>query len=78
VVKWIDGEVEAFDEILLTRGYYYLSIGTRSLALMLEKAGCEHIKTVGQSDFKVCLEDIKSPSAEASNVGNFFVDIWSA
>jgi hypothetical protein len=46
---------------------------------MLEKDGCEHMKVVGQPDFKISLDDIRSPSTETSNfVIRFFIDIWSA
>lgn len=39
---------------------------------MLEKYGCEHIKTMGQPDFDVSLDDIKSPLDEASDVRKRF------
>jgi hypothetical protein len=39
---------------------------------MLEKDGCEHIKTMGQPDFDVSLDDIKSPLDEASDVRKRF------
>jgi hypothetical protein len=45
---------------------------------MLKKVGCEHMKAVGQPDFRVFLDDIKSPSTKASNFKRiFFIDIWS-
>lgn len=52
-VIWIDGKVEAFGEILSTREGYYAWISAQSVASMLEKVGCKHVKAVGQLDFKV-------------------------
>lgn len=46
---------------------------------MLEKARCEHMKAMGQPDFPFSLDDIGSPSTEASNFGRrFFTNICSA
>jgi hypothetical protein len=43
---------------------------------MFENAGCNHVKTVGQPDFELLLEDVKTPSDDASNVGKrFFTQI---
>jgi hypothetical protein len=37
-------------------------IGSRGIASILEKAGCEHVKAVGENDFGMAVEDIKTPS----------------
>jgi hypothetical protein len=43
----------------------------------LEKAGCEHVKTLAQAEAALSIDDTKDPSAEASLVGGkFFTDIW--
>jgi hypothetical protein len=63
VVKWIEGEVEAFDEVLSTHSDYCTSVGARGVALILEKARCEHIKTIIQLEFKFSIENIKGPLA---------------
>jgi hypothetical protein len=43
----------------------------------LERKGCEHVKSLAQSETALSFEDIKDPSAEASLVGGkFFTDIW--
>jgi hypothetical protein len=44
VVQWISGEVEAFDEILSDWGLFCAFAGARGVAVILEKAGCEHVK----------------------------------
>jgi hypothetical protein len=51
--------------------------GTRGIASILEKSGCDHIKTLAQAEAALSVEDTKDPPAEASLVGgNFFTDIW--
>jgi hypothetical protein len=43
----------------------------------LEKSGCDHIKSLAQTEAALSVEDTKDPSAEASLVGRkFFTDIW--
>jgi hypothetical protein len=48
VIKWTDGEVEAFDEILTGRGDFCACVGARGPTSILEKAGCEHAKAIIQ------------------------------
>ena len=49
----------------------------QGIAAILERKGCEHVKSLSQSETALSLEDIKDPSAEASMVGGkFFTDIW--
>jgi hypothetical protein len=44
---------------------------------ILEKSGCNHVKTLAQAEATLSIEDTKDPSAEASLVGGkFFTDIW--
>jgi hypothetical protein len=45
---------------------------------MLEKVGCEHVKALGQSDFNTFIDDIRSPSTKASNVGKIFLQKFGA
>ena len=43
----------------------------------MEKIGCEHVKSLAQTEAALSIEDTKDPSAEASLVGGkFFTDIW--
>lgn len=79
VVKWIDGEVVAFGGILLTKGDYYAWIDTQSMASIVEKPSCEHVKDAIQSGVTVSLGDVKKPLAKATNLGRkFFTYIWNA
>lgn len=67
-MKWVNGEVESFSGIVSTREDYCACIGAHSAASMLEKVGCKHVKTIGEPDFEVSLEDGKNPSLEASKM----------
>jgi hypothetical protein len=51
--------------------------GARGIATVLEKKGCDHVKSLAQTEADLSSEDIKDPSTEASLVGGkFFTDIW--
>jgi hypothetical protein len=76
-IDWINGEAEAFEEILSGRGDICACSGASGIAAILERGGCEHVKSLAQTEAVLCIEDIKDPSAEASLVGGkFFTDIW--
>ena len=43
----------------------------------MERKGCEHVKSLAQSEATLSSEDIKDSSAEASMIGGkIFTDIW--
>jgi hypothetical protein len=76
-IDWISSEVEAFEEILSDRGDVCAFSGTRGIAAILEKSGCDHVKTLAQAEAALSVDDTKDPSAEASLVGGkFFTGIW--
>jgi hypothetical protein len=76
-IEWISSEAEAFEEILNDLGDVCAFSGTRGIAAILEKAGCEHVKSLAQTEAALSIDDTKDPSAEASLVGGkFFTDIW--
>jgi hypothetical protein len=76
-IEWISSEAEAFEEILSDRGDVCAFSGARGIAAILEKAGCEHVKTLAQAEAALSIDNTKDPSAEASLVGGkFFTDIW--
>jgi hypothetical protein len=75
-IEWISHEAEAFEEILNSRGDICAFSGARGIATILERKGCEHVKSLAQSEATLSSEDIKDPSVEASLVGGkFFTDI---
>jgi hypothetical protein len=76
VIEWISGEAKAFEEILSDRRNVCAFSGARGVAAILEKAGCEHVKTLAQAEAAFSIDDIKDPSAEANSIGGkFFTDI---
>jgi hypothetical protein len=76
-IEWISSEAEAFEEILNDRGDVCAFSGARGIAAILEKAGCEHVKSLAQTEAALSIDDTKDPSAEASLVGGkLFTDIW--
>jgi organic hydroperoxide reductase OsmC/OhrA len=46
VIEWISGEAEAFEEILSDRVDVCAFSSARGVAAILEKAGCDHVKTL--------------------------------
>jgi hypothetical protein len=77
VIEWISGEAEAFEEILSDRGDVCAFFGVRGISAILEKAGCDHVKTLAQAEAAFSVDDTKDPSAEASLMGGkFYNDIW--
>jgi hypothetical protein len=76
-IEWISHEAEAFEEILNSRRDICAFSGARGIATVLERKGCNHVKSLAQSETALSSKDIKDPSAEASLVGGkFFTDIW--
>jgi hypothetical protein len=77
VIEWISGEAETFEEILSDRGDVCAFFGARGISAILEKAGCDHIKTVAQTEATFSIDGTKDPSAEATLMGGkFYNDAW--
>jgi hypothetical protein len=77
VVEWISGQAEAFEEILSDRGDVCVFSGARGISVILEKAGCDHIKAIAQAEAAFSVDDTKDPSAEATLMGGkFYNDVW--
>jgi hypothetical protein len=78
VIEWLSGEAEAFEEILSDRGDVCAFSSAWGISAILEKAGCDHIKTMAQDKVAFSVNDTKDPSAEASLIGGkFYNDIWA-
>jgi hypothetical protein len=78
-IEWTSHEAEAFEEVLNGRGDICAFSGARGVATILESRGCDHVKSLAQTEAALSSEDIKDPSAEASLVGGkFFTDIWES
>jgi hypothetical protein len=77
IIEWISGEAEAFEEILSDRGDICAFSGTRGIAAILEKAGCDHVKATAQAEAAFSIDDTKDPLIEATLVGGkFYSDVW--
>jgi hypothetical protein len=77
VIEWISGEAEAFKEILSDRDDVCAFSGARGISAILEKAGCDHVKTIAQVEAVFSVDDTKDPSAEATLIGGkFYNDVW--
>jgi Ribonuclease G/E len=77
VIEWISWEDETFEEILSDRGDIYAFSDARGISAILEKAGCDHIKTMVQAEVAFSTDDTKDPSAEATLMGGkFYNDVW--
>lgn len=71
-MKWIKGEVEAFDEVLTDRDDFYACVGDRGTILLFKKARCHHVKAIVEPEFNMSDDDIKEPSAKAIKDGRRF------
>jgi hypothetical protein len=77
VIEWISGEAESFEEILSDRRDVYAFSSARGISAILEKAGCDHIKTMAQAEAVFSANGTKDPSAEATLMGGkFYNDVW--
>ena len=77
VIDWINGEAEAFEEILSDHQDICAFTGARGIAAILEKAGCDHVKTAALAEASFSIDDTKDPWAEATLVGGkFYSDVW--
>lgn len=53
-------------------------IGSRGMASVLEKYGCDHVKAIGEAGFGIAVEDIKVPSKNVLSATNkFFFELWN-
>jgi hypothetical protein len=72
IIEWISGVAETFEEILSDRGDVCAFSGARGISAILEKAGCDHIKTMAQTEAVFSVDDTKDPSAQATLMGGKF------
>jgi hypothetical protein len=77
IIEWLSGEAETFEEILSDHGDVCAFSGARGISVILEKAGCNHIKAIAQSETAFSVDDLKDPSAKATLMGGkFYNDVW--
>jgi acyl-CoA reductase-like NAD-dependent aldehyde dehydrogenase len=76
VIDWINGEAEAFEEILSDHQDICAFTGARGIAAILEKAGCDHVKDAAQTETTFSIDDTRDPSADVTLVGGkFYSDV---
>lgn len=56
-LDWIEKDLGEVKTIIISRSDYCVMIGSHGMALVLEKAGCEHVKTIGETSFDKAVED---------------------
>jgi hypothetical protein len=77
VIQWINGETEAFEEILSDKADFCAFASAREAMIVLEKVGCKHAKAVVQPGFSLSADDIKNPSAHATALsGKLYSEVW--
>jgi hypothetical protein len=77
VIEWISGEAKAFEEILNDRRDICAFSSAWGIVAILEKAGCNHVKTTANAEAAFSIDDTKDPSAEATLMGGkFYSDVW--
>jgi predicted RNase H-like nuclease (RuvC/YqgF family) len=69
VIEWLSREAETFEEILSDHGDVYAFSDARGISSILEKVGCDHIKSIAQAKNAFSVDDMKDPSAEATLMG---------
>ena len=72
-IRWIEGNIEAFHEVLTGWRDFCACVGARGALSLFEKAGCEHVKAVVRPRFEVSANDIREPSAKAIALGEGFI-----
>jgi hypothetical protein len=76
IIEWISGEAKAFEEIINDRGDICAFSGAWGIAAIMEKTGCDHVKTTANVEAVFSIDDTKDPSAEATLMGGkFYSDI---
>jgi hypothetical protein len=78
IIEWISVEAKDFKEILNDRGDICAFSGSQGITTILEKAGCDHVKAIAQTEAAFSINNTKEdPSAEATLMGRtFYSDVW--
>lgn len=60
-LTWVEKEKGELEGFINARGDYCAMIGSRGMASVLEKIGCDHAKAISKDDFGMDVKDIKKP-----------------
>jgi chromosome segregation ATPase len=66
----IEGEVEAFDEVIAGHGDFCALLASRGTAVAFMKAGCTHGKIVNRPNFNLSPADLTDIPSLAQSIGN--------
>jgi hypothetical protein len=78
IMCWILSETHVYKDVLSTREDYCAWIGTRSTTSVLLKAGCNHVRTCMEPNFKVSTDNVQRSIVEASEWSKKLLsDIWT-
>jgi hypothetical protein len=76
-LAWIEKYLGEVKTIIISRSDYCVMIGSHGMASVLEKAGCEHVKTIRETSFDIAVEDINVVSKSmVGAVKIFFFELW--
>lgn len=76
-LKWVEGEIDAFGEVMSGQGNFCMLIASCGTTSILEKAGCSHLKIVSKANFNFSPDDTTTTSTEANSEANRFITlIW--
>ena len=74
----IEGEVEAFYEVIARHGDFCALLASRGTVVAIMKAGCTHGKMVNKPTFSLSPTDLVDIPSEARSIGNRFItQIWA-
>jgi hypothetical protein len=77
LMRWVLKETRAFEGVLSAREDYYAWIGARSIASVLLKVGCKHMKACSDPNFKVSADHVRRSTVEALEWSKKFLsEIW--
>jgi hypothetical protein len=65
-MRWVLNETQVLKGVLSAREDYCAWIGAQSIASVLLKSGCKHVKTCTKPDFKVSGDDVRRSTVKAS------------
>jgi hypothetical protein len=75
--EYIEGEVDALDEVIAGHADFYALLASRGTAVAFIKSGCEHRKIVNRPNFSLSPTDLIDIPSLARSIGNRFItQIW--
>jgi hypothetical protein len=75
--EYIEGEVDALDEVIAGHGDFCALLASRGIAFAFMKTGCTHGKIVNRPNFSLSPADLNDIPSLARSIGNRFItQIW--